>query len=82
MRQWFEHRQAYAPRTWPVVIATATIVAVLVYTAAIPVWLGAIVGAVMGVLSAWAQWALWRRRHPVISIEEYIEVLRRNARNN
>jgi hypothetical protein len=65
-----------------VTIATAAVIASVVYLGTVSVWIAAPVGAVVGFLSAAGQWALWRRRHPIISVEEWARRRRENARWN
>lgn len=81
-RRYMPHRRAYPPRLWPVVVVFASVAAILAYLIVPPLWLNIIVTAA----SAWTvvtiRWAIWRRRHPVISPEEVVEDMRRSARWN
>jgi hypothetical protein len=78
------HRRAYYPRTWPTLVVTVP--AAIALGLLLPLW-AVIVGSVaIGFCGGWGRWSVWRRRHPVISAEEYAadyrERMRRAARWN
>ena len=80
------HRRAYVPRFWPLALGAGTTVFVVVAlvhpSAAIAIAIGVVCGAVLPSLRLW----IWRRRHPVITPEQYAadwrEAMRRAARWN
>lgn len=84
-RQWMVHRQAWTPRCWPMVLATmiAAGLASLAIRAVFDGWpeliAAVLVPFVIGITFTAVPWWLWRRRHPVISPEEYLAVIRREA---
>lgn len=86
VRYYAPHRRAWTPSLWPPAIVSG--VTVLAFTTlSHPGILPAIVlGVVLGFTTGWMRWALWRRRHPIIPLDEYITDLineqRRSARWN
>jgi hypothetical protein len=77
-RRWIVSRQAYTPSLWwalPIALAVGAVA----WVVGPPVWVGALAGLVVGLVSARIQWSLWRRRHPVLPYEE---VARRSAEWN
>lgn len=81
-RRWFAHRQAYAPRFW-IWTAVSGGLAVSIVLLLEPGVLGAIaIGLGIGVGVTQVVWWRWRRRHPVIGVEELLERQREAARWN
>ena len=80
MRKWMNYRQAYTPRAWPMLGGTFVVNLVWIYlflrafdahwTAILACTIAAVV---LGVGVVQLRWTIWRRRHPVISMDEYIE---------
>jgi uncharacterized membrane protein YccC len=77
------HRRAYFPRPWPL-IATAAMVAfglsLLLHD--LPLWLQIPIGGLVGCAISYGRIAVWRRRHPEITVEDAIADRRRSARWN
>lgn len=84
MREWMDHRQAYFPRIWPWLapgaLVAGGIAALVVEALDLNLWIGTLAGMAIGVLVGWGgvrlRLAVWRRRHPELSIEEYAQRLR------
>lgn len=78
-------RQAYFPRMLPFV-ALGLVAVIAGYVVARLLGHSAGSADINGAFIAWlvltARMRLWRHRHPVLTIDEYIAVLRRNAPYN
>jgi hypothetical protein len=78
-RHYYPHRHAYAPRVFPAVVAAGALVG------AVSIWLRpgwlvtALAAGAIGAGVAWVRWAIWRRRHPVVPLGEYLDLRRRSA---
>jgi hypothetical protein len=80
------HRQAYAPRTWPIAVAGGAVAGVVVSAGAqlgLAGWEMAllVLGTALfvgGGLSRLA-WAHWRRKHPPVGLQGYVDAQRRAA---
>lgn len=79
-RRYAPHRRAYYPRVWPVAVPTALSAAGLGFVAGPTgaIWTAIVAGA-FGAVVVSGRWAVWRRRHPVISAQEYVDDMRRAA---
>jgi hypothetical protein len=81
-RPYLAHRRAYPPRLWPCALLAG------VLAVALNLWLapgafaqvGLSVGIGAGVMTA--RWKVWRYRHPIITVDEHLDDLRRQARWN
>lgn len=76
-----EHRRAYYPRLWPLMLSGAVMVSTVGFVIDdtwVTIAAGFVAGAVLGAGRLW----LWRRRHPIIQPEEYLADLRAKARWN
>jgi len=79
-RKYMSHRKAYAPRLWPMAVASAAVIGVATWL--VPItnpWVGIGLGVLAGFVFGHLRWVIWRKRHPVISTDEYINEMRRNA---
>lgn len=86
-REWFDHRQAYAPRTWPAVVAAGLIgSAIGLVLAMLLSWYGLLISIPLAVAVGWCStalvWKQWRRAHPELSIDEYRQIHREKAHLN
>jgi uncharacterized protein (DUF58 family) len=63
------HRRAHYPRLWPVLVPSAPVAAAL--SVVLGAWPGVVASAALGAVVMHTRWVIWRRRHPVISPEEY-----------
>lgn len=84
-RRYFASRRAYYPRLWPQVLVATAIVVPLVWalpSTLLGVTLGAAAGLFGGSVVAWGRLWLWRRQHPQISDDEYMQDMRDKARWN
>jgi hypothetical protein len=80
-RYYAPHRRAWTPSPWPAAILSALVVAGFFWLDPRPGLIPAIViGVVMGAGFGWIRWTIWRRRHPVITVDEYITDLLRERR--
>jgi hypothetical protein len=66
-REFFSHRQAYAPSPWLSILAALLLG--LPVIVALPWWAAAPAGALIGHVVVRAQWWVWRRQHPVVPHE-------------
>jgi hypothetical protein len=81
-RRYFRHRRAWSPRLWPFAAITATLdVLVLQLTHVRALWLVLLLSFVLG-FGAVLRWEVWKRRHPVITPEQWLDDQRRVARWN
>ena len=81
-RFWSDMRQAYTPRLWPSALIACPLSFLLAWLLEPPLW-ALVAGAVaLGVAVGQFQWWLWRRRHPLITADQYLERMRRMARWN
>ena len=80
------HRRAWTPSLWPPVLACGAAVIAFSWLDHPGVILMLAFGIVLGPTIGWLRWAIWRHRHPIIPVDEYITDLinerRRNARWN
>ena len=67
-RTYAPHRRAYVPRLWPMLLVSVPVAATLPNV--FGVW-GFLIAMVWAFLLPQARLWVWRRRHPVISAEEY-----------
>lgn len=79
-RRWNPYRQAYRPRIWPWAIAAA-IPPILLATGMMSLSIGLAWTALI-VLLADVRHSGWRRRHPPLTLHEYLETPRRWSRFN
>lgn len=78
-RFYASHRRAWTPRLWPILIADAAIVLpIALWLQAGPIASGAL-GVGVAAATSSARWAIWRRRHPVITHAEFLDLRRRAA---
>jgi hypothetical protein len=86
-RRYAPHRRAYWPSPWPTALPAGLLAGVLAWLVQARSVLGALgialAAAVLGAVVMQVRIAIWRRRHPVISAQEYahdlIESQRRAA---
>jgi uncharacterized membrane protein (DUF485 family) len=79
-RRYWPHRRAYAPRFWPMALASCAINVAFVNVVAFrPVWLLVPACCAIGFVVPWARLAFWRWRHPIITHGQYINDKRRAA---
>jgi peptidoglycan/LPS O-acetylase OafA/YrhL len=76
------HRRAYTPRIWPIALATCVTIAALDLLLAPGTLAAAAIGAGVGLGIGVTRWELWKHRHPVITLDQYITDLQRKARWN
>jgi hypothetical protein len=85
-RLYASHRRAWTPRLWPILLADVPLILALNFWIQPSVLGAAALGVGVALLSAQARWTIWRRRHPVIPLDEYVTDLlnemRRKARWN
>ena len=85
-RMYASHRRAWTPRMWPIALVDALVVVAANAVVSLSIIGAVVLGVGVGAASGHARWALWRRRHPIISVDEYITDLlneqRRHARWN
>jgi len=76
------HRQAYWPRLWPQALAAMVISGVveLLTPLSLPVTLG--VNIAIGCLGSQIRFEIWKRRHPILSIQQLQEHRRETAKWN
>lgn len=76
-------RRAYTPSLWPPAIVTAGVMFVVVQVYARPnPFVILVVAIVLGCTTGWMRWAIWRRRHPCLSAEEYAQEWARRMRDS
>ena len=78
-RRYFSSRRAYAPRFWPMVVLAAAVASALAYLTDAGTTVAALIGGGVGIVVTQGRWVIWRRRHPMITHDQYIEDLRRAA---
>lgn len=78
-RRYMDHRRAYWPRIWPPAIGAGALVLVLDLALNPSWWLGALIGGTVGAVTVQGRIWIWRRRHPVISIEQWLQDRRNSA---
>jgi hypothetical protein len=81
-RFYASHRRAWTPRLWPILIADAIAIIAIGTWVQLTVLEAIGLGLAVAGVSGPARWAIWRRRHPVITPAQYITDLRRNAHWN
>lgn len=77
-RTYLPHRQAYAPRVWPVLIP-ASAWGFACVAIPVPGYVGFPVGVAVGYGYVEIRWAIWKRRHPVMTKTEYMKRMRETA---
>lgn len=80
MRRYVEHRRAWSPRLWPVVLVLGGLTGGLVFVLAPGPLLAVVVSVLVGTAGSWARWAIWRWRHPVVPLDVYVTELIRERR--
>lgn len=78
-RKYMPHRRAYYPRLWPMLVPTAAVAGVLAWLFTPPWWTAIVIGLVLGSVVPQVRLVVWRRRHPVISPQDYLNDHRRAA---
>lgn len=80
-RRWSAARQAYTPRWWPPFLLSLPVLVFELHVWPQPTTLvgGVVAGAVPSFVLGHARWSWWRRRHPVLSPEEFLAARRRSA---
>jgi hypothetical protein len=85
-RVYAAHRRAYVPRIWPLVLIDGATIYVFVALLRPSLLLTIVIAVVVGPSVVAVRFWIWRRRHPVISAEQYAadwaEAMRRAARWN
>jgi hypothetical protein len=85
-RTYAAHRRAYFPRLSVVLVPTSITTAAIVSYLRPPVLIAALGGGLIGIVVMQLRLMLWRRRNPIISVEQYAadwrEAMRRAARWN
>ena len=81
-RMYASHRRAWTPRLAPMVVATSAFVFALDLLLSPGVIAAVVIGFGVAVVVGNLRWAIWRRRHPVISVDEYVTDLVRERRRN
>jgi hypothetical protein len=79
MRRWLPTRQAYAPRMWPVTVAVSTAVGGFGFVIEPPLWILLPLAVIAGGVVPFLRIAIWRRRHPMVPVDEYLRRQRDNA---
>lgn len=70
------------PSVVPVMLTASCIGVVFVYAFSPPLWLNIIVCWIIGTVAVALRWHIWRRRHPIKSMDELREELRKAAKYN
>lgn len=80
-RRWFAHRQAYGPRLWPVWLWSMPLVVVmnLLLLDHLPTIVLVAVDLAFAFGCAYLRWWVWRRRHPILTPEQYAAMRRRTS---
>ena len=78
-RYYMAHRRAYYPRVLPIAVPAAILCFAICVVVQATVWQSTLIGLGIGVGSFQTRLTIWRRRHPVISTDEYLQDLRNNA---
>lgn len=73
-------RRAWTPRLWPMFLATGALTAAVVLLLAPGALAGAGIGVGVGLGLGLGRWEIWKRRHPVITPDQYITDLLRDIR--
>lgn len=71
-RRFFRHRQAYAPRLWPQLVASVVLGLLTFYlstSAGAPWYVAAALQVMVAPLVVAVRWGVWKRRHPVRPVE-------------
>jgi hypothetical protein len=76
------HRRAYAPRLLPVLIPACVLAAALNWWLGSNPLIGVGIGLIIGGGSVRLRWMLWRYRHPIITVDERMDEMRKAARWN
>jgi hypothetical protein len=77
-RQYLRSRRAYTPRLWPFALLPVALALVLTYIG-VRGWVGVVVDFALGLGFAQLRWMIWRRRHPLITTEQWLDEQRRAA---
>jgi hypothetical protein len=78
-RRYLPARQAYAPRMWPLTVLAGLSVGLLTLTLNPPAWVVVALAVTIGGGAPFIRVALWKRRHPLISPEDYLQRQRDGA---
>lgn len=79
MRPYYCHRGAHAPRISLVFCLLVPISVAISLLAHPPLILNLVFSFVLGASASRVQWAIWRRRHPIITVEQHYAALREAA---
>jgi hypothetical protein len=80
--RYMPHRRAYWPRWWPVALPAAVVTCVMVMLLNPPILLTVIASGAWGWLAMQGRLWIWKRRHPMVSVQELLEERRQAARWN
>jgi hypothetical protein len=72
------HRRAWTPSLWPPVVIAGVIAFAFAALAHPSPPVDVAFGVVVGFTGSWLRWAIWRRRHPIIPIDQYVTDLIRD----
>jgi hypothetical protein len=78
-KRYCRYRRAYYPRWWVMSIVTAPAAAAVCYLVRTTSWATVVICILMGAVGSQVRWTIWRRRHPPISVAEYIDDMRKAA---
>jgi hypothetical protein len=75
-------RRAWTPRFWPMALGTGVVVFAVNVLLAPGVLIAIAIGVGVGLGGGVVRWELWKARHPLVTLDEYITDLRSSARWN
>ena len=82
-RTYVPHRRAYTPSLWPpVLVSTGIMIGVVSLFRRPNVFVIVGVALVLSFVTGWMRWAIWRRRHPCLSADEYAHEWARRMRDS
>lgn len=79
---WIPERRAWTPRWWPTALATAVLDVPVAIALSDDLALVGIQAVMAGIALNGLRWAIWRRRHPIIRLEQWAQAQRQAARWN
>jgi hypothetical protein len=76
------HRQAYFPRLWPCIAVGLVLAPLGALALDLNSYVAGVFGGLLGLGLMTGRIAIWKRRHPVISIEDWLRARREASRWN
>lgn len=78
-RRFYPHRQAYAPRLWPMYLVAFVVTVAIVAVFSPAWWVDILIANSVAAVVVESRWVIWRRQHPPLERHEYAERLREAA---